>query len=266
MDDTSLATFTSGEFGTLRAVKDDAGEPWFVAKDVCDVLGTDTRDVRKILDQDEVSTLSEAEANVDSRDIGPEQGGRSPLIVSEPGLYKLIMRSRKPEAKAFQRWVTHDVLPALRRDGAYVASDGTEDDATLMARALLAAKRQMDAKDARIARLEDTNERMRPMAQFAVTSLTSEGTLTVTEAARQLKQADPSIGRSRLFGLLRADGMLCKRSNQATVEAIERGYLRNVQTSYVASDGQRRLREPYAVVTPKGLGWMTSRYAREAVA
>jgi anti-repressor protein len=260
MDDTSLATFTSGEFGSIRALTV-SDEPWFVAKDVCDIL--ELGNVSQALSRLEDDEKSQVEPNIISSDVWH---GRAPMIVTEAGLYNLIFASKKPEAKAFRRWVTHDVLPALRRDGAYVASDGTEDDATLMARALLAAKRQMDAKDARIARLADANERMRPMAQFAVTSLTSEGTLTVTEAARQLKQADPSIGRSRLFGLLRADGMLCKRSNQATVEAIERGYLRNVQTSYVASDGQRRLREPYAVVTPKGLGWMTSRYAREAVA
>lgn len=59
--------------------------------------------------------------------------------VTEAGFYRLVLKSRKPEAKAFKRWVTHDVLPALRRDGAYVASDGSESDEQLMARALLAA-------------------------------------------------------------------------------------------------------------------------------
>ena len=163
------------------------------------------------------------------------------------------------------------MLPALRRDGAYVASDGTEDDATLMARALIAAKRQMDAKDRqlreqreRIAALAEANGRMRPMADYAETTLDAVGCITVTEAARQLKQQDVSIGQRRLFGLLRADGLVCQHSNQATAAAIERGYLRNVQRTYLDSEGVRHLREPYAVVTPKGLAWMVRRYCRQS--
>ena len=253
-----IQAFENGQFGTIRALGVD-GEPWFVAKDVCDALDLSNPSVA-------VSTLDDDERA--KFNLG-RQGETN--IVSEPGLYKLIMRSRKPEAKAFQRWVTHDVLPALRRDGAYVASDGTEDDATLMARALLAAKRQMDAKDRqleqqreRIAVLAESNERMRPMADYAETTLDAVGCITVTEAARQLKQQDASIGQRRLFGLLRADGLVCQHSNQATAAAIERGYLRNVQRTYLDSEGVRHLREPYAVVTPKGLAWMVRRYCRQA--
>ena len=113
-----IQLFHNDQFGDIRALAVN-DEPWFVAKDVCDLLGVATNHLREEgrgLDDDEVSSLPNWEGR-----------GSAPLIVSEPGLYKLIMRSRKPEAKAFQRWVTHEVLPALRRDGAYVASDGTED-------------------------------------------------------------------------------------------------------------------------------------------
>lgn len=89
----------------LRTLTDKAGEPWFVAKDVCDILGTDTRDLHKILESDEIT-------NVDSIHIA-QNGGKAPLIISEPGLYRLVMKSRKPEAKEFQRWVTHEVLPSI---------------------------------------------------------------------------------------------------------------------------------------------------------
>ena len=110
--DSSLQVFNNEDYGTIRALKVD-GEPWFVAKDICDTLGIRTNTVRTILDEDEVT-----EANVDTIDIGPEFGGRAPLIVSEPGMYALILRSRKPEAKAFRRWVTHEVLPSIRSHGA----------------------------------------------------------------------------------------------------------------------------------------------------
>lgn len=96
----------------LRTLTDENGEPWFVAKDVCDILGTDTRDLRKILESDEIT-------NVDSINIA-QNGGKAPLIISEPGLYRLVMKSRKPEAKEFQRWVTHEVLPSIRKHGAYM--------------------------------------------------------------------------------------------------------------------------------------------------
>lgn len=96
---------------TLRVVEID-GDPWFVAKDVCDELGTDTKDVRANLDSDEVCTTSL-----------PGQRGRAPLAVSESGFYALVMKSRKPSAKAFRKWVTSVVLPAIRRDGSYIKGE-----------------------------------------------------------------------------------------------------------------------------------------------
>ena len=93
----------------LRTLTDEAGEPWFVAKDACDILGIDTNHLREALDDDEITNLRNSEVW--------NQPGRAPLIISEPGLYKLIMRSRKPEAKEFQRWVTHEVLPQIRKTG-----------------------------------------------------------------------------------------------------------------------------------------------------
>lgn len=255
-----MRAFESARFGTVRALSVD-GEPWFVATDVAKALGYRmASDMTRRLDEDEKGTRS-------MRTPGGEQ---ELSVISEAGLYNAVLGSKVPGAREFKRWVTHDVLPALRRDGAYVASDGTEDDATLMARALLAAKRQMDAKDRqlreqreRIAALGDENARLLPMATYAETTLDAVGCITVTDAARQLKQQDASIGQRRLFGLLRADGMLCKNTNQATAQAIERGYLRNVQRFYTDSEGVQRMREPYAVVTPKGLAWMVSRYCRQ---
>ncbi|EHR60373.1 BRO-N domain-containing protein [Saccharomonospora cyanea] len=93
------------------------GDPWFVAKDVCDVLGIRSDTVRAVLDADEV-----AETNPNS--IGVASGGRNPLIINEPGLYSLILRSRKERAREFKRWVTHEVLPAIRQTENYVSPGG----------------------------------------------------------------------------------------------------------------------------------------------
>nr|DAT64562.1 MAG TPA: repressor domain protein [Caudoviricetes sp.] len=112
MENSPLALFEHEKFGSLRVVERKV-QPWFVAKDVCDILEMgNPRSSLALLDEDE--------KGVHSMDT---PGGKQEMtIISEPGLYSLILRSRKPEAKAFKRWVTHDILPSIRKTGAYVAS------------------------------------------------------------------------------------------------------------------------------------------------
>ena len=119
MKNKELQIFENPEFGRVRTVSVD-NEPWFFAKDVCDALSVATNHVRQSLDEDEVSNLRTTE-------IGPEFGGKAPLIVSEAGLYSLILKSRKPEAKAFKRWITHDVIPAIRKTGGYSVKQAEQD-------------------------------------------------------------------------------------------------------------------------------------------
>ena len=108
---TELQTFTFDDT-PLRTLTDEAGDPWFVAKDVCDILGLEnSRKATAELDSDEKNTVTISDGIA---------GNPNKTIISEPGLYKLIMRSRKREAKGFQRWVTHEVLPSIRKRGAYM--------------------------------------------------------------------------------------------------------------------------------------------------
>lgn len=101
----------------VRTVTDDRGEPWFYARDVCNVLGI--KQVGKVLsalDEDEKTAVT----NVASSSVGPRRdGGRPEALVSESGLYAIILRSRKPQAKTFRKWITSEVIPALRRTGTY---------------------------------------------------------------------------------------------------------------------------------------------------
>lgn len=110
---------------SVRVMEREA-EPWFLANDVCQILGTASRDVRKIVDADEVDTIH----------LTPESRGT--LIVSESGLYHLIFKSRKPAAKRFRKWVTAEVLPAIRRTGKY-AVEGPVDPADAADRATIPA-------------------------------------------------------------------------------------------------------------------------------
>lgn len=112
----AMTVFNNGEFGEVRTVLRD-GEPWFVAADVCRALGIENS-------RDAVSRLDEDEKGVA---IADTLGGKQEMqVVSEPGMYSLIFASRKPEAKAFKRWVTHEVLPQIRKKGFYSALVGDE--------------------------------------------------------------------------------------------------------------------------------------------
>lgn len=234
----------------LRTLTDSQGEPWFVAKDVCDILEIRTNSLRAILEPDEISELS----NDNSIDIA-QNGGKSPLIISEAGLYSLALKSRKPEAKEFKRWVTHDVLPTIRKHGAY-ATEATID--RILANPDFGIKLLTDLKEERAKRTEaeKTIERQKPLVTIAQEFIQADGTITITDAARYFKQVDPNIKRETVFNVLRAYGYIEQRTNKPTMKAITPGYLK--QKSGGMHGG--KLRTSYAVFTPKGIGWYLSNF------
>lgn len=254
-----ISLFSDDRFGELRAFECD-NEPWFVAADVC-----------KALDHSNVS-MALARLDDDEKgkfNLGLPGGGTN--AVNFPGLLSLILGSRKPEAREYKRWVTHEVLPAIHKTGGYMVAREDETPMETVSRALLIAKDALDRKDARITQLEADGimkdaeiARIAPKAAFTDGVLDADGTYTVTEAARLLKQVDHSMGQKKLFGLLRADAMLEKHSNKATSLAVERGYLYNfIPKPYEDPlTGEKKLREPYARVTSKGLKWMNQRYCK----
>ena len=242
-----IQTFESDQFGTVRAIRDENGEPMFVAKDVCAVLELkNPRSTLALLDEDEKGVH-----------IVDTPGGEQQMtIVTEPGFYKLVMRSRKPEAKAFQRWVTHEVLPALRRDGGYmVARDETPEQT--MARAVLLAQATIDRQRDRIAELE-------PKALFADAVAASDGTCLVGVLAKMMRQNGVEIGQNRLFAMLREDGYLGnvgQNRNVPTQRAMDLGLFRIKETAVTHSDGHVTInRTPK--VTGKGQRYFIERYCK----
>lgn len=249
----SIIPFENEEFGVIRALRDEAGEPWFVAKDILDRLELDRTAMRK---------LDDDEKGVDT--IHTPGGDQQVSIVSEAGFYKLVLKSRKPEAKAFQRWVTHEVLPSIRKRGGYMVEVPDETPEQTMARAILIARDTIERQRADIDMLAGENAVLAPKAAMADAFLDADGAYTITQASGLLRQLDGSMSRRRLFQLLRVDHMMEQRTNRATARAVERGYLTNIATSFTAPDGERRVRDPYALVTPKGLEWMARRYCAPA--
>ncbi len=239
----------------LRTLTDEAGEPWFVAKDVCDILElSNVTEALRSLDDDEKSNFRISEV--------AQNGGRAPLIISEPGLYKLIMRSRKPEAKEFQRWVTHEVLPQIRKTGGYIPATDADDDMTILAKAVMIGQRTMEAQKRKIASQQSRIVELEPKARFADAVAASDGTCLVGELAKMLRQNGMDIGQNRLFRLLQADGYLGKSGsnrNVPTQRAMDLGLFRIKETTVTHADGHTTVsRTPK--VTGKGQRYFIDRY------
>lgn len=238
----------------LRTLTDEAGEPWFVLKDCMSILdlGNPTETV-KMFDKDEFSTTEV----IDS--IGRRQ---QTYIISEPGLYRLVMKSRKPEAKEFQRWVTHEVLPQIRRTGGYIPATDADDDMTILAKAVMIGQRTMEQQQRKIAEQQTRIVELEPKARFADAVAASDGTCLVGELAKMLRQNGMDIGQNRLFRLLQADGYLGKSGsnrNVPTQRAMDLGLFRIKETTVTHADGHTTVsRTPK--VTGKGQRYFIDRY------
>lgn len=219
----------------LRAVAID-GEPWFVTADVLSILDLDRTALRR-LDDDEMG--------VDS--IHTLGGSQSMNIVSEPGLYALILGSRKPGAKEFKRWVTHEILPSIRKTGSYVAVESPEQ---LLSRALVLAAETLTAKDEQILALE-------PRADAWDALASAEGDYSVGDAAKILARSGIPTGPTRLFAQLVTIKWTYRASDgkpRAYAERVEKGYLsEKPQFHYHPGTGARVLDAPQVRVTVKGL-------------
>lgn len=246
-----IQTFDSPEFGSIRAIRDENGEPMFVAKDICAVLELkNPRSTLALLDEDEKGVH-----------IVDTPGGKQQMTtVTEPGFYKLVMRSRKPEAKAFQRWVTHEVLPALRREGAYEVPREEPLD-IVIARGMVAANKKIQLLEDRNDALCRQAEELRPKAAFFDRCMESDALISVRDAAKMLKSFDRDMGEKRLRELLRERGYVEKRTLRATAEAIRCGYMVERAFTVHGSEGDRL--EHYGVLTPKGVAMCMRRFCRQ---
>lgn len=151
-----LQVFENSQFGAIRAIERD-GEPWFVAADVCRALELgEVHVAMRRLDDDEKGRCS----------IPTPGGGQEMSVVNEPGLYSLVLGSRKPEAKAFKRWITHEVIPAIRKTGGYIAGADSMTPEELMAKALLVAQKTIENQQQRLSALTVQNQIMQPKADY----------------------------------------------------------------------------------------------------
>lgn len=235
----AMTVFENAEFGKVRTIMID-GEPWFVGKDVAESLGYSN--TRKAL-ADHVDEDDKTDGVTIRDSIGRDQ---TPVVINESGVYSLVFSSKLESAKRFKRWVTSEVLPAIRKTGGYIAGEETMSDDELLSQALLVAQRKLEERarqlDAANARIEEANaqiEEAKPKVLFADAVKSSKTSIMVGELAKLLRQNGVSIGQNRMFEWLRNNDYLMKSGesyNLPTQKSMERGLFEIKESTYVTPD------------------------------
>lgn len=239
-----LQIFNNAIFGDVRIILQN-GEPWFVAKDVCECLEiSNSRQALSRLDTDEKADVI----------LNDGSQNRKTNIVNEYGLYNVVLSSRKPEAKEFKRWITHEVLPAIRKTGSYsMAIPQT------LPEALRAYADEVEQHN----RTKALVEAQRPKVLFADAVSTSNTDILVGDLAKLLSQNGYAVGQNRLFEQLRNEGFLISRKgnsyNMPTQKAMELGLFRIKETAITHSDGRVSLNKT-PKVTGKGQQYFINRF------
>ena len=243
-----IKIFDNPEFGKVRTMEIN-GEPYFVGKDVAEILGySNTRDaLTKHVDSEDKNTVA----------ICDGKGNPNQTVINESGLYSLILSSKLPKAKEFKRWVTSEVLPSIRKHGAY-AVDELLNDPEFAIKTFTALKEERK----RSKRLSEQIEADKPKVIFADSVSAAKSSILVGDLAKLLKQNGVNIGQNRLFEWLRQKGYLIKggsSKNMPTQKAAEMG-LFEVKVSTVNNpDGS--IRETKTTkVTGKGQVYFVNKF------
>lgn len=260
---TDLQIFNSPEFGAIRTIEKD-GEPWFVGKDVAEALGySNTKDAilshvdeedKTIIQRSEIATIknnipkSALPVNFVSADI-PNRGL---TIINESGLYSLVLSSKLPTAKKFKRWVTNEVIPSIRKHGAYMTPETLEKVLLSPDTLMQLAQNLKDEQEKRKA-LEQQIESQKPAVLFTGAVETSKTSILIGELAKMLKQNGINIGQNRLFAWMREKGYLIKRKgtdyNMPTQRSMDMGLFEIKETTINNPDGSIKISK-----TPKVTG------------
>lgn len=244
-----LQTFNNKELGQVRTVV--KGEDiWFVAKDVAEVLEfSETHAMTRHLDEEELMSVKLTGMNMKS------------TLMNESGLYSAILRSRKPQAKVFKKWVTSEVLPSIRKHGAYMTDQVLEQAVTNPDFAIGLLIKLKEEKE-KLAAAQQQIVQQQPLVTFAEACMQSNQTLKVGEVAKLAMKQGIKIGQKRLFDKLRQWGLMFKNSTEPTQKGCERELFEVAQGVKEKPNG-----EPFTwtttYVTPKGQAYIIDRLKKE---
>ena len=242
MNELQIFNYNGNEVRTIQ--KD--GEPWWVLKDVCDVLNIENhKDLPKRLEDDEVGRFDLPHPQ--SRNKTLEM-----LCINESGLYNVILRSDKPEAKPFRKWVTSEVLPSIRKHGAYMTPQKIE-EVLLNPDTIIKLATELKAEQEKRVALESKVEQDKPLVAFANSVSVAKTSILVGELAKLLKQNGVDMGQNRLFAWMRENGYLISRKgtdyNMPTQRSMEMKLFEIKETTISHGDGHTSISK-----TPKVTG------------
>ncbi len=246
-----IQVFNNPEFGEIRTVEIN-NEPWFVGKDVAVILGYSNpqKAIRDHIDEDDRTVNESFTVN-----------GTAIALINESGLYSLVLSSKLPTAKKFKRWVTSEVLPSIRKHGAYMTPETLEKmvlTPDFGIRLLTELKAEQDKRKA----LEATVEEQKPHVLFSNAVSASKTTILIGALAKLLKQNGINIGQNRLFEWLRQNGFLIKHGdnrNMPTQRAMEMGLFEVKESCHLNSNGCNVITKT-TVVTGKGQCYFINRF------
>lgn len=245
-----LTIFKNDRFGEIRTTVKD-GDPLFVATDVCRALEIDRTQTRR-LDDDEKGVCS----------IHTPGGDQELTAVTESGLYSLVLGSRKPEAREFKRWITHEVIPAIRETGGYVNNDDLFIH-TYLPNADAATRAMFQSTLQTVRSLNAKIEQDKPKVLFADAVSTAKTSILIGELAKLLKQNGVDIGQNRLFVWLRNNSYLIRRQgsdyNMPSQRAMEMGLFEIKETSIAHADGHTTVSKT-PKVTGRGQQYFVSKF------
>lgn len=274
-----LQIFQSPEFGRVRTVNI-GGEPWFVGRDIALALGySNTKDaLAKHVDDDDKKMGSQNATPSIKDSLGRDQ---YPVFINESGLYSLVLSSKLPTAKKFKRWVTSEVLPAIRKHGGYMTPEKVEEallnpDVLIRLATELKEERNKNKalhdlaveQDKHIARQNDRIATLEPKGIFADSVSASDTTILIGELAKIIKQNGTDIGQNRLFQWMRDQKYLIGRKgtdyNMPTQKAMKLGLFIIKETTINHSDGHVSISKT-PKVTGKGQVYFVNKFLRKAL-
>ena len=253
MTENKLEVFTNAEFGSVRTLTIDE-KPYFVGKDVAEILGySNTQKAIRDHVDDEDKLTERIVLSGQNREI---------IIINESGLYSLILSSKLPNAKRFKRWVTSEVLPSIRKHGAYM-TDSTLEQALTSPDFLIKLATELKTEKEKRQALEVQAEENKPKVLFADAVSVSQTSILVGDLAKIIKQNGVNIGANRLFAWLRDNGYLIKRKgndyNMPTQYSMDLGLFEVKETVITHSDGHTSISKT-PKVTGKGQQYFVNKF------
>jgi anti-repressor protein len=253
-----IITYKHDNFGQCRIMFDINNNPWWAAVDVC-------RSLKIKNSRDSVSNLDESEKGVGITDT---LGGRQNItIINEFGLFTLILRSRKPEAKEFKKWIIYEILPSIRKTGSYniVKNDIKQSDDEIILQGYTILQKRISEFKNIIEEQTKLIEENKPKVQLANNISESDDLILINTLSKLIRQNRYDIGEKRLFIWLRENNYLCsegKKYNQPTQKSLELGVLKLIERTIL--DGKKRKKQVFTpMVTGKGQIYFMDRVTKD---